>query len=152
MRDLDEGMTILQHLCLEHRHINEVVCATRQLLAEAIEEEARSLGREKVLQALKDLRRLLVRHFQEEEDDGYMEEALVRLPRLTEQVAALHRQHAGMLKELEAIIELARDKTTKAIRGRFQEFARRLLEHEAGENRVMAEAFGTDYSNEADYC
>lgn len=152
MRDLNEGMMILQHLYLEHRHINEVVCATRELLDEAVEDRAASLARENVLQALKDLRRLLVRHFQEEEDDGYMEEALIRLPRLSEQVAALHRQHAGLLAQLKAIIDLSRDKPADVTREPFQAFARELLDHEAGENRVMAEAFGTDFFDEAGCC
>ena len=79
-----------------------------------------------------------------------MEEALIRLPRLSAKVAALHQQHAHIIAELDSVIALlGATRSVRSIGIAFEHFAKRLGAHEAGENCVMAEAFGTDFADEA---
>ena len=99
--------------------------------------------------ALSDLREHLRVHFEQEEQGGFLEESIARMPRLAPAAAAIMRQHPALLAELDALIEtLARgdiSAETWARAGRdFEHFSTTMQAHERSENAVVQEGYNED--------
>jgi hypothetical protein len=85
----------------------------------------------------------------QEEQGGFMEESLTRMPRLARAVGQVMAEHPTLLAELDGLLEglAARDSGGEAWRqaGRdFEAFASRLLAHERNENAVVQEGYNED--------
>ncbi len=141
MRDFSECQPFLVHLRTEHERLHADVREIERALA------ARSdpVALLKVLESLAELRDDLVRHFEEEERGGCIEEAVCRCPRLTREATAVEREHPVLLQRLRHLIERVgggESGIDENFVEEFQEFARTLHAHEAAENRILKEAFG----------
>lgn len=148
MRDLEQGLEILMYAQLEHHRLRELVQAVKNMLSEIEFDANDRRGRRLVAARLQALRQELAGHFQLENEDGYLEEAVCRVPRLTRRVCYLREKHAPMLADLDQIIRDMDQGIEKDVHWRFDRFAHALWLLEAAENRVMAEAFGTSISGE----
>lgn len=130
------------YLRLEHKQIHEVV---REIEKE-IQDNASVHGGLQLAPGLGQLRELLVRHFEQEEDGGCLEQAACCCPRLSNAVTQIAAEHQTLLRQLDGLIDSAHDGLTVAEAGEFshlfEDFTRQLKAHDAAENHVLAEAFG----------
>ena len=133
---------IMGHLLAQHRELHDLLVECRAGFTGPVGVEA-ARGR------LVTLRDHLARHFTQEEQGGYLEESLTRMPRLSRAVGDVLAEHPRLLAELDGLLEHlpARDSDTEAWRqaGRdFEVFASRLLAHERNENAVLQEGYNED--------
>lgn len=132
----------------EHRELNRSIHELEQCFALAPLEATPQSCREAAAQ-LQRLRDHLAAHFAQEEEGGYLEEALSRVPRFGPQAAVLERQHAPLLARLDALVQRV-CQTQQAIEGwpqlaaDFRGFVQSLLEHEIAENRIVQAACNRD--------
>jgi hypothetical protein len=98
---------------------------------------------------LDDLVERLVEHFAHEEQGGYYSHVVEMAPWRASTVNELKQQHAVLLALIVRIAQGARlaNKSTlwcEAVREEFAEFLRRIVEHEARENRLVHEVYILD--------
>lgn len=93
---------ILGHVLVEHRDLFNLIFSVRSAFAA---EAASTPDRQTVLLSmLHQLRDHLHDHFAQEEDGGFLEEAVTRMPRLSAAARSILRQHPGLLAELDRVI------------------------------------------------
>lgn len=100
------------------------------------------------------IRDKLALHFLQEEDGGYLEEAIGRLPSVARPAATLQREHGELLALIDAIVADARpiadpQPAWKYLAQEFERFCKCLLSHETAENALRSRAFNVDLSTEA---
>ena len=131
---------ILGHILAQHRELHERIVAVREAFA-ADPGTAR--------RALAELREHLAAHFRQEEQGGFIEESITRLPRLSAAAAAAVREHPALLAEIDGLIErlavadIPASSWTRAGRD-FEDFCGHLLAHERNENAVVQAGFNED--------
>jgi len=143
-----ENNPFFERALLEHRELNRCVHELEQCFALAPLEVTPQSCRE-ATERLQKLRDHLAAHFAQEEEGGYLEEALSRVPRLGPQAAVLERQHAPLLARLDAILDEFRQPRHTVehwprLAAEFRGFVRSLLEHEVAENRIVQAACNRD--------
>jgi len=143
------------HIQRQHQELQKLVRAIGHLFSH--QPEGTSLGNfaNEARHALAELRHHLAEHFTQEEDGGYLEEAVARVPRLGTCVAMLEKQHPELLAEIDRVIACAAVQPATAeqrqqIGADFARFARNLLRHEDIENRMLQEGFNDDLGMECD--
>jgi hypothetical protein len=133
----------------EHRELHAAVERIRKLLVDRRDLDATP---EHVAAATRDIRELrdkLARHFAQEEEGGYLEEAVGRFPAVAPQAATLQRQHAALLKLANLMLADAEtgDKAPavwRKLQADYDPFAKRINVHEAAENVLLQRAFNED--------
>lgn len=138
---------ILGHILAGHRELHEQVTAARVAFATTsacTEGHVRS-ARER----LASLRDYLGRHFAQEEQGGYLEESLTRMPRLNHAVKAVLADHPALLARLDGLIERLsrpdiRQPSWEQAHRDFDAFAQHLVAHERNENAVVQEGYNED--------
>jgi hypothetical protein len=95
----------------------------------------------------------LSQHFLQEQAGGYLEEAIMRLPRIGPRAEFLQRQHGDLstaasrlADELERLDPATCDWAREA--WEFDQFVQQLVAHEAAENALLQEAFNEDPGSE----
>ncbi len=88
-------------------------------------------------------------HFAQEEQGGYLEEALSYAPRLGPQAAKLERQHPQLLARMDDVCDTAHKRGSEpvawpAILDGARAAIKELMAHESGENQIIQKAFNTD--------
>lgn len=131
---------IVGHLLAQHRDLHERIVATRAAFV---------AGPAAARAALVELRGHLAAHFRQEEQGGFLEESIARLPRLSAAATAAVREHPGLLAALDGLIErlAATDipPTSWHRAGRdFEDFCGHLLAHERNENAVVQAGYNED--------
>lgn len=147
MNENDDCRTYVEHLRVEHTHIDKALEELQHVLANAVawsKENPAPALRARLVQ----LREQLVHHFQEEEEGGCMEEAQSRSPCLSEDVRTLQAEHAGFLTALDGMIAEAelldrQPNDLQELQKSFGGFLQRLHAHEAEENRILLFGFGS---------
>jgi hypothetical protein len=138
---------ILSHVLAEHRDLFHLMSSARAAFAASAPPTAeRRLG---VLESLRGLRAHLAEHFLQEEQGGFLEEAVTRVPRLSAAVREIVGQHPRLLAQLDAVIErLAVEPFTgsswDAAADGFTRFATQMAAHERSENAVVQEGYNED--------
>ena len=99
--------------------------------------------------SLADLHNTMEAHFAQEESGGVIVEAVIRLPRLAEEAAAIEREHPELLLEIEALRRMVQASDCsrhawKHVCAAVERIVQRLLNHEAAENRLLGEGFNED--------
>jgi hypothetical protein len=141
MQDLQDCLSYVQHLRLEHRRLNESLRRISALLAKSVGPNS-SIAPTKLVETLTELRADLAHHFVQEETGGCIEEAVCRCPSLSSDAKGIEAQHPVLLKELDAIIQRAHSAASLETRGEFEHLADSLREHESAENRILRLGFG----------
>ena len=127
----------------EHEELTEILDEVRSALA------AVDRTKNRVEDLITRLSDVVETHFRHEEHGGYLKDALERAPRLSAQADVLLDQHDGLLEEVEKLRLLVHSGVESPtwwtkIEADFLEFAKRLLDHEHAENKVLQEAFTSD--------
>lgn len=138
---------ILGHLLAEHRELFMRMQAVRTALADLQPPTAQRFA--DLRAGLDELREHLRAHFEQEEQGGFMEESIARMPRLAPAVSAVMRQHPTLLAELDALIErlsggdISGEAWARAGRD-FEHFSATMTAHERSENAVVQEGYNED--------
>jgi len=136
---------IMSHLLAQHRELHDLLVDAR----EKFDRPPGAVARAEAAGRLGTLRQHLARHFAQEEQGGFMEESLTRMPRLARAVGRVMAEHPTLLADVDGLLErlAARDSGGEAWQqaGRdFEAFAARLLTHERNENAVVEEGYNED--------
>jgi iron-sulfur cluster repair protein YtfE (RIC family) len=138
---------ILGHVLAEHRDLFNLMHSVQSAFAAAGPPTAE--WRAHVAESLHDLRDHLGDHFAQEEQGGFLEEAMTRVPRLSSAVRSIVAQHPALLTELDRVIETlgivtaGADSWPRAAQA-FEAFANRMTAHERSENAVVQEGYNED--------
>jgi hypothetical protein len=138
---------ILGHVLAEH---HELFCQMMAVRSAFADKAAVSQGRvDATLVALHVLREHLRCHFEKEEEGGFLEESIARMPRLGPAVAAIMKQHPFLLAELDALIKLlsagdSSPATWEQASRVYECFAAHMQAHERSENAVVQEGYNED--------
>ncbi len=138
---------ILGHVLVEHRDLFNLMSSVRSAFAA---ETASTPDRQAVLLSmLHQLRDHLHDHFAQEEEGGFLEEAVTRMPRLSAAVRSILRQHPDLLAELDRVIGVLESATVPAeswsqASDAFEVFSAHMAAHERSENAVVQEGYNED--------
>ena len=138
---------ILGHVLAEHRDLFHLLLSVRSALANA--GPPTPDRRSDVLESMHHLRDHLADHFAQEEQGGFLEEAVARVPRLSAAVRSILGQHPGLLADLDRLIEdLEASPADPGAWGRaghnFEAFSARMTAHERSENAVVQSGYNED--------
>lgn len=120
--------------------------ATIRSLMDRVGETADTAG---LCRVLTEFRAVAEPHFRgEEAADGFFESVLASSARHERELAALQKEHATFLAEMERLAELCGDDAGGdfgALRAGADELVERLRAHEATENTLLMEVLNTDF-------
>lgn len=138
----------------EHRELHGAVESIRRLLDETNAADVTAAQVNEAAAAIIALRERLSQHFQQEEEGGYLEEAIVRVPTLAPQASQLQKQHGEFLVTADAMLAHARGSAPptsiwRELKTDYERFAKRLQAHEAAEDALLGRAFNesAEYDN-----
>jgi hypothetical protein len=130
----------------DHRQLHGLLGSLTEALQEAEAADFRAPAANRLVEAVESLREHLAQHFAQEEEGGYLEEALVAAPHFAPQADLLLAQHAQLLAAMEQLLTTCQ--RCRAAAGGWAcvaDDARRLLReiraHETGESRILERAF-----------
>ena len=137
---------IMGHLLAQHRELHDLLVEARDAFAATNHATAAVAAAH---HRLTSLRKHLVRHFSQEEEGGFLEESLARMPRLAAAAREVLAEHPDLLGELDGLLETltARDIDGGVWRQAghdFEVFASHLLAHERNENAVVQQGYNED--------
>lgn len=138
----------LEQALTEHRDLHRFLDEIRLLFdvsAEDATPDRLTFGRE----ALCELQSRLQAHFAQEEEGGYLDEAVSRLPAISRQAAILQRQHGEFAALADRLVTLCgQSATSKQNWPQFKEalkdFTKKLEAHERAEDALLTRAFNVD--------
>lgn len=139
---------IMGHLLAQHRELHDLlVVEARGGFQAGLAHPAESVA--DVRSRLANLQEHLARHFTQEEEGGFLEESLARMPRLAPAARSVLDEHPHLLAELDGLLErlAVRDidsNTWQQAGHAFEAFASHLLAHERNENAVVQEGYNED--------
>ena len=145
---------ILGHLLAEHRELFNLLQNVRSTLAEPGEPTAER--QQAVTASIEFLRNHLHDHFEQEEGEGFLEEAVTRVPRLSSSAVSIIGEHQTLLAQLDRIIAMLKPKPTGAdedptpaaswlqIDREFEAFAEHMQAHERRELILVQEGYNED--------
>ena len=147
--DSDEFSAYLTHLHAEHRRLQQCL---RRIERQWIHDEFPRLTEiiPRVTEELEILRAELEHHFEEEESGGCLEEAVSRLPRLSQEAIRLEDEHAVLLGHVDQLILNLKSAVAEPVRSAdeakedFRRFAEQLHAHEAAEKLILEQSFGIE--------
>jgi hypothetical protein len=140
---------ILGHLLAQHRELHGLVSAVHDGFDRLAADPAASGQAATLRQPLQALRDYLDSHFHQEEQGGFIEESLARMPRLAAAAKAVLAEHPRLLGELDRLItslpgaDVSRLQRADLETG-FDRFCHDLITHERSENAVVQEGYNED--------
>lgn len=141
----DEHEAFITAFQAEHREMGNLVQTLRRVFddAQPWSREVLSEGAEALAGLVKHLRH----HFEQEEEGGYLEEALLAAPRFSHEAGVLLAQHAVMMSQAKQTLESARTADSEAtwseLKAEVRSLIAALIAHESAENRIVRQAFNT---------
>jgi iron-sulfur cluster repair protein YtfE (RIC family) len=138
---------ILGHVLAEHRDLFHLLLSVRSALANA--GPPTPDRRSEVLDSMHHLRDHLADHFAKEEQGGFLEEAVARIPRLSAAVQSILGQHPLLLANLDRVIEDLEASPADSVawvraNHDFEAFSARMTAHERSENAVVQSGYNED--------
>jgi hypothetical protein len=130
----------------EHREMRRLV----QVLRHALGKEggwSRESAQE-ALEAFEALKTHLKEHFAQEEEGGYLEQALAVAPRYSDEAKELLKQHGLMTRQVAHAVQTAKHALDEPdawtmLATEARELLQKLVEHETAENRIVQKALNT---------
>ena len=137
----------------EHRDLHAAVDRIRHVLEGRAERDAATADVAAAKALILALRERLARHFAQEEEGGYLDEAVTRVPKMAPQARSLQRQHHEFLDLADAmLVDAGSDEATSVVwsklKSDYVSFAKRLSAHEAAEDVLLQRAFNEDPGTE----
>ena len=138
---------ILGHLLGQHRDLHARLLALRADFAVAA---TPAPPLDAIRHRLMDLRDHLHDHFDQEEQGGFLEESIARMPRLSAAARGVVAEHPQLLAELDALLAGLpvgdiREEAWQAAGCGFATFTDHLLAHERNENAVVQQGYNEDF-------
>ena len=139
---------ILGHLLGQHRDLHARLLALRADFAP--DHDAGHAKVKAIRDRLLELRDHLRDHFVQEEQGGFLEESIARMPRLSVAAREVVAEHPRLLAELDTLVdnlptqEVRDDSWDEAAHG-FAAFTEHLLAHERNENAVVQQGYNEDF-------
>ena len=138
---------IMNHVLAEHSDLFQLVSRAKTAFADTGRPLAKR--REFAVATIESLRAHLHEHFTQEEQGGFLEEAVTRIPRLGHRMEEILKQHPALLAELDRLTAaLADSRLIEAdwlkIGRQFAAFVDHLQAHERSENAVVQEGYNED--------
>lgn len=137
---------IMGHILAQHRELHAQILAVKACLAAAGPWDASRAAAAR--DALATLRDHLRGHFAQEEQGGFLEESITRMPRLAAAARRVMAEHPALLAELGGLIETPNADDSAEARDRLaagcERFLRHMLEHERNENAIVQEGYNED--------
>ena len=148
-RDYEERRAFVTHMKAEHDRLSACVKKIEELWPSEYQKRRSPKSLTHLLDGLQKLRAEMVRHFEEEESGGCVEEAVAAQPSLGREATRLEQEHPELLEQLDALIEKLETqnepgKPTEGLRHFFHGFARKLNAHEVIEERILEKGFGLE--------
>lgn len=139
---------ILGHLLGQHRDLHARLLALRADFAAA--HDANPPSTKAVRDRLLELRDHLRDHFVQEEQGGFLEESIARMPRLSVAAREVVAEHPRLLAELDTLLDKlpardVRDASWDDAALGFAAFSDHLLAHERNENAVVQQGYNEDF-------
>jgi RNA polymerase-binding transcription factor DksA len=143
----------LQQLRGQHTNLRRGLISVLELLEYVVrrcdEGEIDDSGTAPTLTLMKDLARQLPEHFNLEEKNGFLEDALTQAPRYGRRAEELMREHPVFTEQIAGIVENAEAAGSstaawRSVREHFRSLTLDLLTHEQGENDILESAFLDD--------
>jgi hypothetical protein len=150
MKSVSEAEPFLQMALDEHQELHHQVDEINHMFrsppAEITADKLRALQARMLT-----LRNNVNKHFRQEEEGGYLEEAICRAPSIAPKADLLQKQHAELLVLIDRVIAAPHVVDAPAdvwykLEREFVAFGKRLLAHERAENALLAKAFNVDLS------
>lgn len=142
-------VTFLVHqLHAEHGKLHQSLAEIRNQF-DACQKEAGPVKAKCLADLIQRMQTHIEAHFAHEERGGWLEEAVVRAPHLSHRLTLLEKQHTTLRSQIAKLVEMAKThdgsvQCSTRLRDHFERFAKQLLEHEAEEERVLAEGFNEE--------
>ena len=139
---------ILGHLLGQHRDLHARLLALRADFAP--DHDAGHAQVKAIRDRLLELRDHLREHFVQEEQGGFLEESIARMPRLSVAAREVVAEHPRLLAELDTLVDklptqdVRDDSWDEAAHG-FAAFTEHLLAHERNENAVVQQGYNEDF-------
>jgi hypothetical protein len=138
---------ILGHLLGQHRDLHARLLALR---ADFAADATHAPPLDAIRHRLTDLRDHLCDHFDQEEQGGFLEESIARMPRLSAAAREVVAEHPQLLAELDALLaDLPvgdiREEVWQVAGHGFATFTDHLLAHERNENAVVQQGYNEDF-------
>ena len=139
---------ILGHLLGQHRDLHARLLALRADFAVGHDADPPSV--KAIRDRLQELRDHLREHFVQEEQGGFLEESIARMPRLSVAAREVVAEHPRLLAELDTLVDklptqdVRDDSWDEAAHG-FAAFTEHLLAHERNENAVVQQGYNEDF-------
>lgn len=143
------NVSLLVHqLQAEHVELRELLEEVHDRFA-ACHRKSGAARTQCLAKSVRQLQEYIEAHFAREEQGGWLEEAVVRAPHLAHRLTLLEREHIPLRKQIAQLAELVSCDDCTADRlaqfqREFDQFVVRLRQHEADEERVLAEGFNED--------
>lgn len=139
---------ILGHLLGQHRDLHARLLALRADFA--ADHDAGQVPVKAIRDRLLELRDHLREHFVQEEQGGFLEESIARMPRLSVAARAVVAEHPRLLAELDTLLDKlptgdVRDASWDEAADVFAAFTDHLLAHERNENAVVQQGYNEDF-------
>lgn len=139
---------ILGHLLGQHRDLHARLLALRADFAAA--HASGQVPVQGIRDRLQELRDHLCDHFAQEEQGGFLEESIARIPRLAAAAREVVADHPRLLAEIDALLERLpvrdiREEAWNEAADRFAAFTDHLLTHERNENAVVQQGYNEDF-------
>ena len=135
----------------EHDHLKEEMVSIRELIAADITDATYAEWRINFMWVLRDFYNDLQKHFDLEQEGGFMSDILKVAPQFANVVERLEDEHELMGKQLTAILEMLKPleayspDALQDVFSRVEEFLTLLTDHEAAEGDVIETAYMRDY-------
>ncbi|HWB09686.1 MAG TPA: hemerythrin domain-containing protein [Pirellulales bacterium] len=141
-----EYFTFAKAFQAEHRELGSLLQRLRRALGNGRPWSA-SAARD-ASRAIEELQTHLRHHFAQEEEGGYLEQALVAAPRFSGQATELLQQHPVMVAQVAEAVRTARRATSDStawpvLKEQVKKLLGSLVAHEKAENAIVQQAFNT---------
>ena len=132
----------------EHADLHKLLETVRNQIGKCSEGKPGQAG-SCLVKVMKQLCEHVENHFDREENGGWLEEAVVRLPHLSRRLRVLERQHKPLSERVRSLLAFAetfdgRSESVEQLRNNFEVFSRLLLIHELSEDRLLQRGFNED--------
>ncbi|HEV7225273.1 MAG TPA: hemerythrin domain-containing protein [Pirellulales bacterium] len=142
----DEYLAFVAAFQTEHRELQQLVQALKRPFG-----ADRPWSRELASEAARVIDKLeihLRQHFAQEEEGGYLEQALAVAPRFHDDAESLLRQHGSMLQQIDQVVAAAKgalvdENLWRRLQVQVKELLRNLIAHETAENQIVQQALNT---------
>lgn len=147
-----EDPTVTKRLSAEHRHLSKATQQLRALAMGPVTAEGFAFWRQDLRARLGGFRRLLLDHFEHEEDGGFLRDVLAKVPNSQSKVEALRDEHDNIERRLDTVLDdLERLEATDdpgPIQQQVEDLTNLLVQHETEEQHLVQRTYYREYGGE----